>query len=37
MPDIRSFFAPKNGSVPAKPAPATKKEDESAKKKRGSQ
>ncbi|OIW27341.1 DNA replication factor C, large subunit [Coniochaeta ligniaria NRRL 30616] len=35
MPDIRSFFAPKNGSAPFKPAPAPKKEDESAKKKRG--
>ncbi|KAB5582538.1 replication factor RFC1 C terminal domain-containing protein [Coniochaeta sp. 2T2.1] len=31
MPDIRSFFAPKNGSAPPKPTP--KKEEEPAKKK----
>ncbi|ROW12974.1 hypothetical protein VPNG_04679 [Cytospora leucostoma] len=27
MPDIRSFFTPKGGAAPAKPAPAPKKED----------
>lgn len=29
MPDIRSFFGPKNGATPAKPAP--KKDDDSKK------
>jgi replication factor C subunit 1 len=35
MPDIRSFFGPKGGAAPAKPAP--KKEDDSAKKNRSSE
>lgn len=34
MPDIRSFFGPKGGAPPPKPAP--KKAEETAKKTRGS-